>query len=452
MTTPDDLEVLAVVEAALLKRWPETKLEPSLDRIAALVDVLGSPQLSYPTIHIAGTNGKTTTSRMIDVLHRELGYRTGRFTSPHLESILERIAINNRPIPAEGFIAAYNDIALYLDLIDGKQPYPISFFEAMTALAFVAFAEFPVDLGVIEAGMGGEWDSTNVVASQVSVITPIGFDHMEYLGNTLEEIAQTKAGIFKPESHVVLAAQPVEVAKVLLSKVAAVSAIPYREGVEFSVKSRAIAVGGQFISIQGIFGDYDDIFLPLHGAHQASNAALALAAAEAFAGVKLDEELVRSAFTKVESPGRFEIVYRDPTVIIDAAHNPHGAHAFAETLRNEFDFESVFGVVAILGEKDVEGVLKELEPVIDRLVVTQNSSPRALPVEKLYQAAIKIFGAERVFKEDNLRTAITYAMEQCTLVNQVSDGISAVTICGSVVTAGEARKIIRDISGIEEAE
>ena len=452
MTTPDDLEVLAVVEAALLKRWPETKLEPSLDRIAALVDVLGSPQLSYPTIHIAGTNGKTTTSRMIDVLHRELGYRTGRFTSPHLESILERIAINNRPIPAEGFIAAYNDIALYLDLIDSKQPHPISFFEAMTALAFVAFAEFPVDLGVIEAGMGGEWDSTNVVASQVSVITPIGFDHMEYLGNTLEEIAQTKAGIIKPESHVVLAAQPVEVAKVLLSKVAAVSAIPYREGVEFSVKSRAIAVGGQFISIQGIFGDYDDIFLPLHGAHQASNAALALAAAEAFAGVKLDEELVRSAFTKVESPGRFEVVYRDPTVIIDAAHNPHGAHAFAETLRNEFDFESVFGVVAILGEKDVEGVLKELEPVIDRLVVTQNSSPRALPVEKLYEAAIKIFGAERVFKEDNLRTAITYAMEQCTLVNQVSEGISAVTICGSVVTAGEARKIIRDISGIEEAE
>ena len=325
MTTPDDLEVLAVVEAALLKRWPETKLEPSLDRIAALVDVLGSPQLSYPTIHIAGTNGKTTTSRMIDVLHRELGYRTGRFTSPHLESILERIAINNRPIPAEGFIAAYNDIALYLDLIDSKQPHPISFFEAMTALAFVAFAEFPVDLGVIEAGMGGEWDSTNVVASQVSVITPIGFDHMEYLGNTLEEIAQTKAGIIKPESHVVLAAQPVEVAKVLLSKVAAVSAIPYREGVEFAVKSRAIAVGGQFISIQGIFGDYDDIFLPLHGAHQASNAALALAAAEAFAGVKLDEELVRSAFTKVESPGRFEVVYRDPTVIIDAAHNPHGA-------------------------------------------------------------------------------------------------------------------------------
>ena len=452
MTTPDDLEVLGVVEAALLKRWPETKLEPSLDRISALVDALGSPQLSYPTIHVTGTNGKTTTSRMIDVLHRELGYRTGRFTSPHLESILERIAINGKSIPAEGFIAAYNDIALYLDLIDSRQPHPISFFEAITALAFVAFAEFPVDLGIIEVGMGGEWDSTNVVASQVSVITPIGYDHMEYLGNTLEEIARTKSGIIKPETHVVLAAQPVEVAKVLLSKVAEVSAIPYREGVEFAVKKRAIAVGGQFISLQGIFGDYDDIFLPLHGAHQASNAALALAAAEAFAGVKLDEEVVRTAFTKVESPGRFEVVYRDPTVIIDAAHNPHGAHSFAETLRNEFDFESVFGVVAILGEKDVIGVLKELEPVIDRLIVTQNSSPRALPVEKLYELALPIFGAERIFKEDNLRTAITYAMEQCTLVNQVSDAISAVTICGSVVTAGEARKIIRDISGIEEGE
>jgi dihydrofolate synthase/folylpolyglutamate synthase len=446
MTTPDDLEVIAVVEAALLKRWPESRIEPSLVRIAALADALGSPELSYPTIQVGGTNGKTSTARMIDSLFRELDYRTGRFTSPHLESILERISINGESIPAEGFIAAYNDIALYLDLIDSRQPHPISFFEAITALAFVAFAEFPVDIGIIEVGMGGEWDATNVVASAVSVILPIGLDHTEYLGETIEEIALTKSGIIKPESHVVLAAQEPEVAKILMAKVVEVAAIPYRLGVEFSVAHRAIAVGGQLISIHGVHGEYSDIFLPLHGTHQAENAAVALATVEAFAGVKLDDDLVRSAFLKVKSPGRLEILHRDPTVIIDAAHNPHGARALASTLRTEFDFESIFGILASMGDKDVVGILQELEPVIDRLVVTQSTSLRALAVDDLFDLAVKIFGTDRVFKEPDLRSAITYSMEQATLLNQVSDGISAVVITGSVVTAGEARTILRKIS------
>lgn len=446
MNSAENEEALQLIYEELLKRWPETRLEPSLNRIAALCDALGSPELTYPVVHIAGTNGKTTTSRMIDSLFTELGYRTGRFTSPHLESFLERISIKGDPISSEGMIATYNDIALYLDLIDSRQPHPISFFEAMTALAFVAFAEYPVDVAVIEAGMGGEWDSTNVVSSQVSVITPIGLDHTEYLGETLEEIAQTKSGIIKPESHVVLAAQPVEVAKVLTAKILEKAAIPYREGLEFSVAKRDIAVGGQVVAINGVHGLYTDIFIPLYGAHQASNAALALAAVEAFAGVKLDEELVRNAFANVSSPGRCEILYRDPTVIVDAAHNPHGAHAIATTIKSEFDFESVFGILAILGEKDVHGVLLELEPIIDRLVVTQNSSDRALPVEVLYEEAIKVFGDERVFKEVDLRSAITNTIEQCTLLNQTSDGISAVLITGSVVTAGESRSILRKIS------
>jgi dihydrofolate synthase/folylpolyglutamate synthase len=449
MTSPEDYVVLDVIEKALLKRWPETKLEPSMDRIAALCDALGSPQLSYPTIHIAGTNGKTTTARMIDALFRELGYRTGRFTSPHLESFLERISINGLPIPPEGMIATYNDIALYLDLIDSRQPHPISFFEAMTALAFVAFAEFPVDIGIIEAGMGGEWDATNVIASQVAVITPIGMDHMEYLGNTIEEIATTKAGIIKQESHVVLAAQPVSVAKILTTRVLEKAAIPYREGVEFSVGKRDLAVGGQLLTLNGVHGEYTDIFLPLYGAHQAINASVALAAVEAFVGVKLDEEVVRRGFAAVDSPGRLEVLYRDPTVIVDAAHNPHGAKALALTLQNEFDFESVFGVVAILGDKDVDGFLREIEPVIDRLVVSQNYSDRALPAEKLQAKAIEIFGADRVFLEPDLQTAITYAMEQCTLINQVSEGSSAVVITGSVVTAGQTRTIVRKIAGYE---
>lgn len=450
MTTPEDNEVLELIYQALLKRWPETRIEPSLDRIAALCDALGSPQLSYPTIHIAGTNGKTTTSRMIDSLFRQLGYRTGRFTSPHLESFLERISINGLPIPAEGLIATYNDIALYLDLVDSRQPHPISFFEAMTALGFVAFAEFPVDIGVIEAGMGGEWDATNVVQSQVAVITPIGLDHQEYLGNTITEIARTKSGIIKPESHVVMAAQPAEAATVLTAKVVERAAIPYREGIEFSVATRSLAVGGQLVTINGVHGVYEDIFIPLYGSHQAGNAAVALAAVEAFAGVKIDDELVRQAFAAVDSPGRLEILYRDPTVMVDAAHNPHGAHALAETLKNEFDFESTIGIVAILGDKDVRGILTELEPVIDRVVVTQNSSDRAMPTDKLYELAVEIFGVDRTYREDNLRSAITYSMEQVTLLNQVSDGVSAVIIAGSVVTAGESRAILRSIQGATE--
>ena len=317
----------------------------------------------------------------------------------------------------------------------------------MTALAFVAFAEFPVDIAVIEAGMGGEWDATNVIQSQVSVITPIGLDHMEYLGNTLEEIALTKSGIIKPESHVVLAAQKPEVATVLMARVLERAAIPYREGVEFAVKKRDLAVGGQLLTIEGIHGTYTDIFVPLYGAHQATNAALSLVTAEAFAGVQLDEEVVRNSFLAVDSPGRLEIVYRDPTVIIDAAHNPHGAHALSITLANEFDFESIFGVLAILGDKDVDGVLAELEKVIDRLVVTQNSSDRAMPADELYKRAVNVFGQDRTYLEPDLRSAITYSMEQCTLLNQVSEGISSVVVTGSVVTAGESRKILRSIAG-----
>jgi dihydrofolate synthase/folylpolyglutamate synthase len=450
MTSPEDLEVIKIIEAALMKRWPESKIEPSLDRISALVDALGSPQLSYPTVHIGGTNGKTSTSRMVDALFSELDYRTGRFTSPHLESFLERISIKGEAIAPAELIATYNDIALYLDLIDSRSDIPISYFEALTAMAFVAFAEHPVDIGIIEVGMGGDWDATNIVQSAVSVLMPIGLDHTEYLGETIEEIARTKSGIIKPESHVVLAAQEPEAARILLEKVVEKSAIPYREGLEFALIKRDIAVGGQLISVRGVHSEYTDIYLPLHGAHQAANAAVAIATVEAFVGVALDEELVRAAFASVSSPGRLEILHRDPTVIIDAAHNPHGATALADTIRNEFDFESIFCVLGILGEKDVKGVLKALEPVVDRLIVTKSDSPRALPVAELFAVAVQVFGNDRVFKEDDLNSAITYAMEQATLINQVSDGVSAVVITGSVVTAGSAREILRKIGRSEE--
>jgi dihydrofolate synthase / folylpolyglutamate synthase len=443
VSSADNLETLAAIEQGLMARWPESIIEPTLDRISALTDLLGSPQLSYPTIHLAGTNGKTSTSRMIDALMSELGYRTGRYTSPHLQSFLERISIKGQPIAPEEFIKNYNDIALYFDLVDSKQPHKISYFEALTAIAFVAFAEHPVDVAVIEAGLGGEWDATNVVQSQVSVMTPIGLDHMEYLGDTLEKIAKTKSGIFKPESNVVLAAQTPEVAKVLMTKVAQVSAIPFRQGVEFSLASRAIAVGGQLIAINGVHGLIDEIFLPLYGAHQANNAAIALAAAEAFAGVKLDSDLVRNAFAKVDSPGRCEVVRRDPTVIIDAAHNPHGAKALVATIASEFDFETLIGVVAVLGDKDASGILAELSQVVDYLVISESSSPRALPANDLAKIAAQFFKPEQIEIIPELRGAITYATEKANLSNQVNDGVSAVLITGSVVTAGQAKSILR---------
>lgn len=444
MTSQDDLQRLEAIEKALLNRWPETRIAPTLERIAALADVLGSPQLSYPTIHIAGTNGKTTTTRLIDSLCYQLGMRTGRFTSPHLESFLERISINGEPISPEGMIATYNDIALYLDLIDSKMPNKLSFFESMCALAFVAFAEYPVDVGIFECGMGGEWDSTNVISAAVSVVTPIGFDHMEYLGDTLEKIATTKSGIIKDNSFAVLARQEAEVAQILMHKCAQVDATPLREGVEYSVKNRALAVGGQLISISGVYGDYDDLFLPLHGAHQAANAATALAAVEVFAGeTQLDETVVREAFANATSPGRCEIIMRNPTVIIDAAHNPHGAQSLRKTMKDEFDFDTIIAVIAPMGDKDVDGILEELEDVVSHVIVSRNSSHRAAPLSELKSQASSIFGSDRVTAIESLSEALSTAIEQARLHNGVHDSNAAVLVAGSVITAGEARGIIR---------
>jgi dihydrofolate synthase/folylpolyglutamate synthase len=432
------------IEQALLNRWPETRINPTLERIALLADLLGSPQLSYPTIHIAGTNGKTTTTRLIDSLCFELGLRTGRFTSPHLESYLERISINGEPISEAAMIATYEDVATYFQLVDERMSHRLSFFEAITGLSFVAFAEHPVDVGIFECGMGGEWDSTNVINAKVSVVTPIGLDHTQYLGDTLTAIATTKSGIIKPGSFAVLARQELDPAQVLMRKCAEVEAIPIREGVEYQVSNRSLAVGGQLISIRGVYGDYEELFLPLHGEHQASNAATALAAVEVFAGEKkLDEELVRSAFAKASSPGRCEIVHRSPTVIIDAAHNPHGAKSLRKTIENEFDFDSVIGIVAPMGDKDTDGILEEFEAIMTTVIITKNSSHRAAPIDELAAQAREIFGGERVLTKDSLESAIDAAITQARFEVEMNERSCAVLIAGSVISAGEARALIR---------
>ena len=440
--TPDDQERIDAIEAALLKRWPETRIAPTLERISALVDVLGSPQLTYPTIHVGGTNGKTTTARMIDSLLFEMGLRTGRFTSPHLESYLERISINGQPIDPKAMIFSYNDIAAYLDFMDTKFDTPISFFEAMTALAFAAFAEHPIDVGVIEVGMGGEWDATNVVNADVSVIMPIDLDHTEYLGSTIAEIAKTKAGIIKEGSFVVLAQQKPEAAVELLKQAALLGADIAREGLEFVIESRTLAVGGQLLTIKTPKDTYEEIFLPLHGKHQASNAAAALVAVEAFFGEQeLDYEAVLAGFANVRSPGRCEVLHRDPTVIIDAAHNPHGAKALTDTIQNEFTFDEVIGVFAAMGDKDIEGALVEFEKVMDSIIVTKNSSSRSAAVADVEALATKIFGSDRVFSAESLDVAIERAIKDS--IRPLSEDTVGILITGSVVTAGEARSIVR---------
>ncbi|HEX2363130.1 MAG TPA: Mur ligase family protein, partial [Jiangellaceae bacterium] len=320
-----DSDALRVVETALATRWPESRIEPSLERIADLVDLLGNPQRTYPVVHVAGTNGKTSTARMIDELIRELGLRTGRFTSPHLESVTERISLDGQPISAERFARAYDELTPYLDLVDRRHDVRLSFFEVLTAMAYAVFADAPVDAAVVEVGMGGSWDATNVADGKVAVVTPISIDHAEYLGDTVADIAVEKAGIIKPGAFVVLAAQLPPAADVLLNRARETGATIAREGVEFGVRSRTVAVGGQLLGLDGFAGPYQDVFLPLHGAHQAQNAAAAVAAVEGFLGagrVSLDAEAVSAAFARVGSPGRLEVLKRAPTVLVDAAHNP----------------------------------------------------------------------------------------------------------------------------------
>ena len=432
----------AEVERALLGRWPETRLEPSLDRIAAICRLLGDPQHAYPVVHLTGTNGKTSTSRMIDSLLRALDLRTGRFTSPHLQSMTERISLDGAPLSEELFVDAFADVAAYAQIVDDSSPHPLSFFEMIVAMAFAAFADAPVDVAVVEVGMGGSWDATNVADGQVAVITPIGVDHAAFLGDRPEIIAVEKAGIIKPGSHTVIAQQSDEVLDVLMHRVLEFGSIPLREGVDFGVNARTAALGGQQVDLQGVGGAYPEIFLPLHGAHQAHNAAYALAAVEAFTGSKqLDVDLVREAFAQVTSPGRLEVVRRSPTVLLDAAHNPHGARATIEAVQDAFSFSPLIGVVGVMGDKDVEEMLRVFEPVMAEIVCTQNSTPRSMPAQELAEIAADVFGEERVTIASRLDDAIERAVLKADAAEGFDDAIGSggVLVTGSVVTVGEAR-------------
>ena len=435
---------LARVEKALEARFP-TRMVPDLERITDLLDLLGQPQRSYPSIHLTGTNGKTSTARMVDALLRQFGVRAGRYTSPHLQSVTERIALDGAPISAERFVEVYDEIAPFVEVVDGRHPDRMTFFELLTAMAFAAFADAPVDVGVVEVGLGGRWDATNVLDAAVAVITSIGLDHVGILGSTIAEIAAEKAGIIHADAIVVSAGQSPEAALVLTERVALVGARLAREGLDFGVRSRSVAVGGQSVDLAGLAGDSDDIFLPLHGAHQATNAACALAAVEAFFGADagergaIDVEVVRAAFASVQSPGRLEVVRRSPTVLLDGAHNPAGAAALAGAVAEAFTFERLVGVVAVLGDKDVAGVLEALEPVLDEVVVSTNSSPRAMPAEALADVARDVFGDGRVTVAARLDDAIERAVALAEGDSAVGGGV---LVTGSIVTVGDARTLL----------
>jgi dihydrofolate synthase / folylpolyglutamate synthase len=461
--TPDEVAALLQVEHLLDQRWPETKIEPSTTRISALMELLGSPQLNYPSIHIAGTNGKTSVARMIDALVSALHQRTGRTTSPHLQSAVERISIDGKPISPARYVETYREIEPFVQMIDQQSEAAggpaMSKFEVVTAMAFAAFADAPVDLAIVEVGLGGRWDATNIVNAPVTVITPIGVDHVEYLGSDIAGIAGEKAAIIKkadadvllPEGMdlstvAVIGQQVPEAMEAILAQTVTADAAVAREGSEFAVLSRQVAIGGQLLELQGLGGVYPEVFLPLHGEHQAHNAAVALAAVEAFFGAgasrQLDIDAVRAGFAAVSSPGRLERMRSAPTVFIDAAHNPAGAAALATTLGEEFDFQFLVGVISVMADKDVPGILEALEPVFDQVVVTHNGSPRALEVEALALLAEERFGSERVITAATLADAVETATA---LVEDAGEetGLSGngIVITGSVVTAGLARTL-----------
>ncbi|MEV8516786.1 folylpolyglutamate synthase/dihydrofolate synthase family protein [Dactylosporangium sp. NPDC051484] len=417
-----------------------------LGRIEGLLDSLGSPQRAYPAIHLTGTNGKTSTARMIDALLRAHGLRTGRYTSPHLQSITERISIEGEPISEEKFVEVYEEVAPLAQFLDARSDQPLTYFDMTTAMAFAAFADAPVDVAVVEVGLGGADDSTNVLQAHTTVITPIGLDHTEWLGDTLEEIAWAKAGIVHKGTTLICALQPEEAMRPILERCAEVGATLAREGREFGVVNRDLAVGGQVLTLQGLSGVYEGIFLPLHGEHQAQNAAIALAAVEAFLGAGaervLNAEAVRDGFARVTSPGRLERIRNSPPILIDAAHNAHGMAATVRALTEEFAFSGLVAVVAALADKDVEGMLELLEPITESVVVTRNSSPRAMPVAQLGALAEELFGPDRVHVVPDLPSAIEAAVTLAESDNAVP-GTIGVLITGSVVTVADARGLLK---------
>jgi dihydrofolate synthase/folylpolyglutamate synthase len=428
------------VYAELLVRIGEAAPQPRLEPTRKACELLGDPQRSAPVIHITGTNGKTSTSRMIEAILRAAGLKTGLLTSPHLVRVNERIVIDGIPVSNEALVRNWRDIAPYLAIIDAELvadgEEALSYFEALTVLGFAIFADAPVDVMVLEVGMGGEWDSTNVADGQVAVFTPIALDHQARLGNTVAEIARTKAGIIKPAATVVTAMQSLDALDELTEAAAHDEASMVVELRDFALESTTVAVGGQVITVRGRAGRYEELFLPLYGDYQGQNAAVAIAAVESFLGggtVPLSSDVVAEGLAEATSPGRLQLIGIEPTVLVDAAHNPHGAKALAGAMTEYFDFTEIAVVIAVLGDKDAHGVFAELAPIATRFHVTRSHSDRATPVDELADVALTVAPAESVLRFDELSEAVDAGRAWA-----AAGPSRAVLITGSITLVGEA--------------
>lgn len=422
----------AAAVRALYARMP-TRIGPSLERIQRLVELLDHPERSAPAIHLTGTNGKTTSARMMTTLLAAFGVGAGCYTSPHLQDVRERIALPTRPISTEEFAETYSYLEPYFAEVDREGEQPVTFHEALTAMAFTWFAEVPVDAQVIEVGMGGSWDATNVVDGVVAVINRVTLDHPE-LGDTPAQIAVEKAGIIKPGATVVSQEQDPDVLQVIAERTERLGGRLLLAGRDFGLLRRRGAHGGQVIDVATPSGEITDLFVPLYGQHQAANAASSLVAVQAFLGDRpLDAEVVREGFAAVTSPGRLEVVRRNPLVLLDGAHNPDGARALAAALLEEFVADRRTVVLACLLDKDLRGILEGLAPATGRLIVTSNSSPRTA-------------GAEQLRKEaETLGLAAEVAPDVAAALQMALDGAGeseAVVVTGSLYTVGDARKLL----------
>ena len=443
------------VERDIMSRPPEhntTNLD--LDRMNLMLDLLGHPEDTFRVIHVTGTNGKGSTARMAEAICRAYGLRTGLYTSPHLERINERIAIDGQQLSDDDFVDAWHQVKDLVDIVDARMAEsgraPMSFFEALTAMAIWKFADAPVDVAVVEVGMGGEWDATNALNADAAVIGPIDMDHMQWLGDTVERIAETKAGIIKPDCTVIVGPQPHEddVMPVIEAAAERNRAKLVRDGHEMEVLSRTPAVGGQVATLATTLGTYTEVPIAKFGEHQAHNALAALAAAEAVLPVAgaLDGDVVEEALSSVRIPGRIEQVRTSPVIIVDGGHNVNAAESLREAVEENYHFEQLVGVVAMMRDKQVEEYLGVLEPVLSQVVVTENSwRERVMPADELERIAVEVFGRDRVIKEEDLPDAIQTAVNLVDESDELGVGYGhGVLVCGSFVTAGDARSLLKE--------
>lgn len=440
------------VYAQLLSRAPENKMEPRMAPMFRAMEILGEPNKACPVIHITGTNGKTSTARMIESLLMAHDLRTGRYSSPHLISVTERIAIDGAPVEDETFVRVWDEISPFLEIVDAelveRGENKLTYFEAVTILAFAVFAEVPVDVVVLEVGLGGITDATNVADADVSVITPISLDHTDLLGDTPGEIAEEKVGILKPGGYLVSSVQPVDAADVLLARARELDVPAAFDTLDFKLLDRQHGVGGQLLSIQGQAARYDEIFLPLFGAHQAQNATVALAAVEAFLGGgqrALNADLVRDGFAAATSPGRLELLRAAPSILVDAGHNPDGIRVTAEAIKESFGFTRLVLMVGILQEKDAEAMLytlrEEYGDMVEDICITQSSSPRAIPAGELSTLAIDAGWPEAdIHVTENLEDAIEWSVGRAEAGNDLSGGV---LVTGSITLVGEISLLLK---------